>query len=161
MVAQPMLDPQPVERLIGRFQLHDRADLGDQPPRHRLQLGTWRLSAEDSSREYLTGQNAGDVRCRRPARDVFPEVDLDVEIVDDADGFAGVVEQLAVQQVQSGVQKPSRRLGCVEKVVVRMGHWPAPVTIMRGMAASDADRIRTRYIDASTLVARPLTYLPM
>ena len=99
---------------------------------------------------------------RRSSRDVDTGLDaVEIEVVDDADGFARVVEELAVQKVQAGVQHPAPRLGCVGKLVVGLVHWPASVTIIRGMAASDAARMITRYSDATMLVARPLTCSPM
>ena len=114
------------------------------------------------SSQDLPGQDAAHPGGRCPARDVVTDCDaVQVEVVDDADGFARVVDELAVQQVQPGVQQPTGRVGCVGKVVAGVCHWPAPVTIINGMAASDAARMITRYTDASTLVARPLTCSPM
>ena len=106
VVAQPVLHPEAVDGLVGATQLHDGADLGDQPPRQWLQLGTGgcppkiRVASTCPVRTPPTwGAGAsGDVDADRDV--------VEVEVVDDADGFAGVIEQLAVQQVQPGVQKP-------------------------------------------------------
>ena len=60
------------------------------------------------------------MRCRRSSRDVDADLDaVEIEVVDDADGFARVVEELAVQQVQPGVEHRARRLRCVGKAGCR------------------------------------------
>ena len=70
-----------------------------------LHLRPGRLTAEDAGSQDLPGQDAAHPGSRCAARDVGADGDaVEVEVVDDADGFARVVDELAVQQVQPGVQ---------------------------------------------------------
>ena len=61
-------------------------------------------------------------------------------------GSPCIVEQLAVEQVQPGVEQPAAMPHGGKFVGA---HWPAPVTIISGIAASDAARMMTRYTMAS------------
>ena len=84
--------------------------LGDQPPRQRLHPGPGRLTAEDAGRQDLPGQDAAHPGGRCSARDVATDCDaVEVEVIDDADGLARVVDELAVQQVQPGVESAGQR----------------------------------------------------
>lgn len=68
------------------------------------------------------------------------------EVVHDADRVTVVVDQLAVQQVQPSVE---------------CRHWPAPVTIINGIAATEAARMITRYTEPNTFVSLPFVLSPM
>ena len=72
-----------------------------------------------------------------------------LQVINGDDGRSGVVEDLPVQQVQFGVEDlpgvPLGRFAWYVAVVIGMsGHAPAPVTIMSGIAATDAARMMTR-----------------
>src|SRR5690348_14348554 len=49
-----------------------------------------------------------------------------------------------------------RRAGDPGGLDGQRGHWPAPVTIISGIAASEAARMSTRYAEAKMLVVLPL-----
>ncbi|MDT5055672.1 MAG: hypothetical protein QOF66_4038 [Mycobacterium sp.] len=52
--------------------------------------------------------------------------------------------KLAVQQMQACIEQPCARRRGVGKLIGRTRHWPAPVTIISGIAASEASRMMTR-----------------
>ena len=64
---------------------------------------------------------------------------LDRQVVDRAHGHAVDVQDLPVQQVQPRVEHEARLL-----LVRWEAHEPAPVTIIRGIAATDAATMITR-----------------
>jgi hypothetical protein len=63
-----------------------------------LHPGPGRFTAEDAGGQDLPGQDAAHPGSRCAGGDVVTDCDaVEVEVVDDADGFARVVDELAVQ----------------------------------------------------------------
>ena len=91
-----------------------------------------------------------------PSGRSLPSTPVHLQVVDGADRHAVDVEHLPVEQVQPGVEDEPGRV-----LVGGKAHEPAPVTIIRGIAATDAVTMITRYTSASALVTRPLTCSPM
>ena len=116
----------------------------------RLTIGTpvaRRAAAEDACGEHGSAEEVDD---RREA----VGVGLELEVVDRHDRGAVHVVELAVEQVQARVEhEPGRRRRVGQLLVGREGalvapqpwaHPPAPVAIIRGIAARDAATMMTR-----------------
>src|SRR5689334_2228344 len=155
MVAQPAFDPLHVECHVGGRQFDHHADGSNQLPRDFLQARARRLAPKDAGGQYMTGQQGGDPWRRGARGDITVGLhSAELEVVDDADRVVAMVQQLTIEQMQPRVENPAAvaQLG----PIVAAGHWPAPVTIINGIAASDAAKMITRYTEPSRLVSHPL-----
>ena len=127
--------------------MHGHADRSDLAPGDFVQHRPRRRAPEYPGHHHLTGQDRADVGWRATRFDIHVGLDaVELEVVDDADRGAVGIEYLPVQQVQAGVDD---------------SHWPAPVTIISGMAASEAATIITRYMDPNMLSNLPFVLSPM
>jgi len=78
----------------------------DEAPRNPLQPGSGRPAAENAGSHHVTRQQRSQLRRLGALGDVFVELDAGQhEIIDDAGGAIFVIEQLAVQQMEPGVDQ--------------------------------------------------------
>ena len=86
----------------------------------------------------------GHTRRSRARGDIAELNARQLQVIHDADWRAVVIEQLAVLQMQACIEQPCARRRGVGKLIGRTRHWPAPVTIISGIAASEASSMMTR-----------------
>ena len=92
----------------------------------------------------MPADQAGHPRRSRARGDTAELNAQQLHVIHDADKRAVVIEQLAVQQMQACIEQPCARRRGVGKLIGRTRHWPAAVTIISGIAASEASRMMTR-----------------
>jgi hypothetical protein len=144
LVSDPALHPVGVEAVAADAELDDHADVSNVLPWDPDQPGRRRPAAEDPGAQHRTGEQGGDDRGRGSLRYFsFRVGSAEFEVVHCGDGDAVVIQCLPVQQVELGVQGASRRRRNRGQRTVGL-HDPAPVTIIRGMAAREATRMTTR-----------------
>ncbi|MCP2263071.1 hypothetical protein APR03_000394 [Promicromonospora thailandica] len=112
--------------------------------RGRREAGT----AEEPREQHRAHEDRPDLDLGAGPR-LLPVGARQLQVVDGAHGLAVGVEHLPAEQVQPGVHDAFAR------------HDPAPVAIMRGIAARAATTTITRYTVPSAFTTRPLTYRPM
>ena len=160
VVPYPPFRPGRVEGVPCDAEAEDDSDVFDEVPGHAAHSGGGGPAAEDAGAKDRAGEDVGDHRGRR-ARvegDTSGYV-ADFDVIDRCHGDPVAVEDLPVQKMQLRVADLTVVAG--GGVVRWVFHSPAPVMIIKGIAATEAMRMMTRKIIAIAFVARPLTSLPM
>ena len=76
-------------------------------------------------------------------------------------GVVDVAEQLVLTPHELSVEEAQAQVEQVGPRIAVIAHWPAFVNTMRGIAASEAARMTTRYTEPSVLASRPFVCRPM
>src|SRR5215212_4788900 len=143
VVTHPTLCPGGVERLALDGEPDHDADFVDGRPRDPLESRWRRTATENPGTENRSAQQRKDLRCGGARWNVLDAVDIgDFQIGHRGYRHRRDVMDLSVEKMQLGIQHPASGGFGIERLLPL--HWPAPVMIISGIAASEAASITPR-----------------